>query len=196
MKNKIAKIEKVEKEVKFKIESISEIKQRLKEIKAKFVSKVFENTIRFDDAHKSLHKMEASFRLRKGITTELTFKEKLDTSDGVRSSKKFTVEISDFDTMKTILEQLGYKVCQRFHKEREYWKYGDTIICIDTIPIGLFLEIEGRKRDIVKVAKLLNLDFNQKILKHYGELWEEHCKKHNIRQKDIVFEEVPSLKKV
>lgn len=187
MKNKITTIEKVETEVKFKIDSISEMKQKLQAIKAIFVARVFENTLRFDDAQKSLLRIGANLRLREGITTELTFKAKPDTTKGVRSSKKLTVEISDLDTMKAILEHLHYTVCQRFQKKREYWQYKDIIICIDTLPMGLFLEIEGTEKDIAKVARLLNLDFNQRILKHYGELWEEYCKSHGIAQKNIVF---------
>lgn len=185
MRNKT--IKKVETEVKFKINSVSEIKQRLQEIKAKFVSRIFESTLRFDDAPKSLLKMGAILRLRKGITKELSFKAKPDTSKGVRSSKELTVEISDFDVMREILEHLGYTVCQRVQKEREYWQYRDTIICVDTLPMGLFLEIEGTKESIAEVAQLLSLNFNQRILKHYGELWEEYCESHGTTQKDIIF---------
>jgi hypothetical protein len=53
--------------------------------------------------------------------------------------------------------------------------------------MGMFLEIEGTKEEIVKLSKLFNLDFNQHILKHYGDLWKEYYKYHGISKKDIIF---------
>lgn len=177
-----------ETEVKFRIDSIPEIRDQLHRIGAELVSKAFEYNLRFDDTAKSVSAMGATLRLRRDRQTKLTFKAKPDTSEGVRVSEKLTVKINDFDTMKAILERLGYWVCQQVEKEREAWQYQSIRLCIDTLPMGQFLEIQGPKRGIRTVAQLLGLDFDQRILEHYGILWGEYCKSRNISQNDILFD--------
>ena len=61
------------------------------------------------------------------------------------------------------------------------------------LPMGKFIEIEGRKEQIEGVSKVLGLKFEERIIKNYRELWEEFCKEKGIKDENITFASVKKL---
>lgn len=174
-------------EIKFKIDSFARIEKKLQEVGAQLISREFIRTLRFDDVSNSISKMGASLRLRKGSRNKLTLKVKMYTEKGVRTSKKLTVNIDNIQVMKDILSYLGYNVCQRVEQYRICYQYGDSVIHLDILPMGNFVEIVGKKENIIEIAEILNLDMGDCLGKHYGEIWNEYCGSRGINQEDIVF---------
>jgi adenylate cyclase class IV len=97
--------------------------------------------------------------------------------------------------VKEILQKLGFEIVGMIEKYGEEWKLGKTEILFDTLPMGKFIEIEGRKKQIGRVAKMLGLKFEERIIKTYRELWEEFCKEKGIKDENITFASVKKIEK-
>jgi adenylate cyclase class 2 len=66
-------------------------------------------------------------------------------------------EVADPDACLAILAGLGFGVAFRYEKLREVWTLGGCHICLDTLPFGDFVEIEGPSEAIAAAAGLLGL---------------------------------------
>jgi len=180
-------------EIKFKLKNPQTIRAKLQKIGAKFIKKVFEENLRFDDKNKRLKSKNFLLRLRKDDKIRLTFKDRGRYSpavkdNGLKVAEEIEIEVDDFHRMKRILEKLGFKVSSRYQKIREIWHYKDLEIAIDKIPyLGYFLEIEGPSKSIRKIVGLLGLNLKDGITKTYGNLWEKYRTKHKIRSRDMFF---------
>lgn len=74
--------------------------------------------------------------------------------------------------MDAILNALGYFPCQIYEKWRETWQWGDTLLCMDAMPFGRFLEIEGSPDAITQMVRNLSLQWEHRILSSYLEIFE------------------------
>ena len=181
-------MEYIETEVKFHITNIQAVRSTILDLGADSRGKVFETNLRYENKNNDLIKSKSLLRLRKDTKTTLTFKSRLKSEDNeFKSLRELEVEVSDFDRMKLILEALG------FHKEQIYEKYRETLIlkgtilCIDTMPFGNFLEIEGEKEAITDLAKKIGLDWFERIILNYLELFERLKKELNLPFSDVTF---------
>ena len=140
-------------EVKFFLEDMETVRQRLQQAGARSEGRFFEYNICFENAAQDLHKTKSLLRLRKDNKTSLTYKTKPNGIDtDFKVLKELEVAISDFDTMVVILKALGFHREQVYEKYRETFTLGSTKICLDSMPYGNFLEIEGQKdRDEKKI---------------------------------------------
>lgn len=155
-------------EVKFHIPEISMLKDKIVRTGATSCGKTFETNFRFEDRRGSLKKTNCLLRLRQDQKSRLTFKSPpLQNDSQFKIRREIEVVVNDFDGMKNILIALGFQVQQVYEKWRETFQLDDTILCIDTMPFGNFLEIEGSKNGIMEAAAMLNLDWENRILMNY-----------------------------
>ena len=96
--------------------------------------------------------------------------------------------MGDFDACRSILEGLGFHPEQAYEKWRETFVLNNTNLLIDTMPYGLFLEIEGQKSDIRNLADRLGLKWEERILLNYLEIFEIIQRKEGLHFRDITFE--------
>jgi adenylate cyclase class 2 len=183
-----------ETEIKFRVSSFLPFRKILKEKGGKFCGKVFERNYFFDTQKKDLRKKGFLLRLRKGFKNTITFKEKVKNKKFLEA-KEIEIEISNVEKMKEILQKLGFDIVMIMEKYREKWKLGKAEILFDTLPMGKFIEIEGRKKQIERIAKMLGLKFEERIIKTYRELWEEFCKEKGIKDENITFASVKKIEK-
>ncbi len=88
-------------------------------------------------------KHKALLRLRKDKKTTLTYKSSPPPSDkDFKIFKALEIDISDFSTMNQIHEALGFHIEQKYEKWRETFVLDSSQFCLDSMPIGEFLEIE------------------------------------------------------
>ncbi len=188
----------LETEVKFFLQDREMIRTRIIEMGAVSRGRVFETNIRFEDKGKSLLENRRLLRLRQDKKARLTLK-----SDGpdpderqYKVRQELEVEVSDFDTAKAILEALG------FAEEQIYEKWRETLtlaqgpeFCLDTMPYGEFLEIEGEPDAILSAADTLGLDWNERILENYLGIFERIRKQHGLPFSDLTFENFNPLGK-
>ncbi|MFP3980787.1 MAG: class IV adenylate cyclase [Desulfobacterales bacterium] len=177
-------------EVKFYLPDPGKTRSRIKALGAEFTGKSFEQNIRFEDADASLIRKNALLRLRKTDSrAELTYKgEAPEENRDFKVHRELEVLVSDFDTAAAILEALGYHNAQVYEKHRETYTYGNTVLCVDRMPFGFFLEIEGQPDAIRQTAQELGLDWHQRILANYLAIFERLKSECALTFNDVTFD--------
>jgi len=182
-------MEKLEFEVKFFLSDIQSLRQDILDLGARSQGRFFEKNLRFEDANKTLKGKKCLLRLRHDHKTTLTFKSPpQESSNQFKVLKEQEVEVGDFATMNGILESLGFHCEQIYEKWRETLIIGNTQFCLDAMPYGNFLEIEGATKDINQYAQDLGLQWGKRILSNYLEVFEILRKKLDLKFTDLTFE--------
>ena len=103
-------------------------------------------------------------RLRKETgAAELTYK-KVRFTEAVKNAQEYTVEVSNMETMRLILENLGLSVTESMYKHRVSYTLDGTRFDIDRYLgdyefIPEFMEIEAENADVIhKYASLLGFE--------------------------------------
>lgn len=166
--------DKIETEIKFKIESFARIKNILDSISPSFskhLPRIFESNILLDNESEDIKRSKQVLRLRQeGSKHILTFKFPKDPDQPGKSRREIETEINDSQSILIILEALGYKNTLTYEKYRETYLTDSLNICLDELPFGLFVELEGPWEKIVKWADTLELDLKKSLNLSYIEL--------------------------
>lgn len=105
----------------------------------------------------------------------------------VRPEKETWCE--DAAALRAILQSVGLQPVFRYEKYREEYEGPGAMLCLDELPFGAFLELEGSPEGIEALARALVLDraaFNRRT---YADLYAEHCRSLGRPFGDIVFPE-------
>lgn len=182
-------MESLEIEVKFYLSDTNVIRSKLLELGAHATGRVFETNIRFENSNGSLIQQKSLLRLRKDSKVTLTFKSDPPCKNHqCKIQKELETEVGNFEIMASILESIG------FHKEQTYEKWRETLIlnhttfCMDTMPFGNFLEIEGPVNEIKKWASHIGLKWEKRILLSYLAIYTIIKTKSKLTFSDITFQ--------
>ena len=175
-------------EVKFYLADLEGMRNKILELGAKSKGRLFETNIRYEDKINSLIKKKSLLRLRQDQKTTFTLK----SSPPVKSKdykivNELEVEVSDFATMDQILKTLGFHPEQKYEKWRETFILDQTLFCLDSMPYGDFLEIEGQEKDIRYYASKLDLNWQKRIIFNYLSIFEIMRKNLNLDFNDLTF---------
>jgi adenylate cyclase, class 2 len=163
----------LETEVKFHVPDPPAVRTKLVALGARSLGRSHEHNIRFEDEARGLRCARNLLRLRQDRKSTLTYKCAPAQADPeFKQFMEFEVEVSDFDTMRLILAGLGFHPEQVYEKWRETLVLDHTSFCLDALPFGNFLEIEGPKEKIRGYARSLALDWDRRILLNYLEIFE------------------------
>ncbi|MCF8028852.1 MAG: class IV adenylate cyclase [Desulfobacteraceae bacterium] len=179
-------------EVKFYLADPEKIRSRITATGAETSGRHHEYNVCFDDRQFALLNRKALLRLRKaGDSTELTYKGPPPEASTSKEFKVFTeleVAVSDFDTTAAILQTLGFHAEQIYEKYRQTWTLDNgTLLCIDCMPFGCFLEIEGRAENIKKAAADLGLQWEKRILSNYLAIFDRIRTTRGLDFNDVTF---------
>lgn len=175
-------------EVKFFIADTGNLCRCLAGLGATPHGRVFETNIRFEDREHTLKAEGKLLRLRRDGTSRLTFKcrpEKEDTDCKVFHELEVTVD--DFGAMIAILEALGFHQAQIYEKWRQTYHWRQVEFCLDQMPFGWFLEIEGPKQDIQAAARQLGLAWPERILANYLAIFDLLRRHYGLPFSDVTF---------
>jgi len=175
-------------EVKFYLADLEGIRNKILKLGAKSKGRLFETNIRYEDKINSLIKKKSLLRLRQDEKATFTLK----SSPPVKSKdykivNELEVEVSDFATMDQILKTLGFHPEQKYEKWRETIVLDQTVFCLDSMPYGDFLEIEGQEKDIRYYASKLDLNWQKRIIFNYLSIFEIMRKNLNLDFNDLTF---------
>ncbi|MDH3799983.1 MAG: class IV adenylate cyclase [Desulfobacterales bacterium] len=188
-------MEALEIEVKFYVADIERMQRRILALGAESKGRVFENNVRYEDENNTLIRKKSLLRLRRDAKTILTFK----SSPPVASTEfkvfnELEVEVSNFETLNRILENLGFHPEQLYEKWRETLILDQTGFCLDTMPYGTFLEIEGSEEDIRAHAAGLGLNWQKRILLNYLEIFEIIRQTLTLNFNDLTFKNFENIR--
>lgn len=149
----------LETEIKFLNVDHDALRTRLSTLGAQNLGRGFESNVVYDDAHRSLKACGTLLRLREN-NSNFTLTLKTATAASSSFAKVYNeseTEVLNAPAMREILAGLGYLPALRYEKVRETWTLLGCEVCLDTLPFGLFAEIEGREEDIHACAEALGL---------------------------------------
>ena len=182
-------------EVKFFLEDIETIRERLIQSGDDSNGRNFERNICFDNEDDGLFLSDSLLRLRKDDRATLTYKATPDAGDPeFKVLKELEVEVSDFETMLNILCALGFHQSQSYEKYRETFTIGDAKLCLDQMPFGNFLEIEGGKDEIRNLAQQIGMQWSRRIIGNYRFLFDIIKQRLLLSFSDITFDNFSTVK--
>jgi len=140
--------------------------------------------LRFDTEDGRLRQRGCALRLRhENGTGVVTFKGPV-LSSAMKLRPEFETAVAEPDSMRTVLEELGYRPWFTYEKYREEYSLPGVIVAIDETPIGTFVEVEGGEDEILAVTRQLGRTPDQFVLGSYRTLFVESAG----RGGDMVFE--------
>jgi adenylate cyclase class 2 len=181
-------------EVKFHIRDVSRIRRDIADLRGARSGKAFETNICYDDRRHSLRQRGELLRLRQaGRENILTHKMKPAKADRrFKVFRELETRVDDFEATGLILSSLGFQPQQVYEKWRESFDLDGTHLCLDEMPFGNFLEIEGTPDAIQSAAARLNLDWSERILLNYLEIFSRLKKRLNLPFSDVTFDNFES----
>jgi adenylate cyclase class 2 len=135
-----------------------------------------ENTL-YDFPSQLLYKKGQALRIRRiNKKTFLAFKGAPQKSRKFKIREEFETEVKNEKQLKKILKSLDLSPAFQYKKFRRVFRKKRLKICLDETPVGNFLELEGKREDIVKAAKSLGFSKKEFIKSDYIQLLKESKK--------------------
>jgi adenylate cyclase class 2 len=181
--------ENIETEVKIYVQSLNAAARRLQSVGAELVlPRTYERNVRYENAEQTLTKSGIVVRLRQDTRVWLTYKSPgTTTGNNIRSRFEAEVEVGDFDTMQTILGQLGYYPFMVYEKYRTTYMLDDTEVVLDEMPYGNFIEIEGNPEAIERAAARLEISDAPRFAQSYTALFDVVRQNMRLDIRDLTF---------
>src|SRR4030042_2683213 len=181
----------MKKEIEIKIRIDNRERQKIKQKLGKFTIPVKETTYGFFTKDGKSVEKGIFPRIKKynnSRTGLLTIKVKKEDNKDYFQREEHEKEINNIEWFRNFLKLLGYKKEIIFEKKREKKRIKNgVLICLDTLPFGEFIEIEGEKESIEKTIKELGLEKRERIANAYLRVWADYKKAHGITKKDCIF---------
>ena len=180
-------------EVKLPVADRRAIRRRLAELGFKPVLKRhFERNSLLDFPDRRLRKEGCLLRIRRaGSRIVLTFKGRRVRSGRFKVRPEIETRLIDEAPISEIFEKLGLRVAFRYEKYRTIFRRSSdpahTEIAYDETPIGTYLELEGPRQWIDRVARELNYRPADYITASYGRLYLWWCEAHGRTPKHMLF---------
>jgi adenylate cyclase, class 2 len=179
----------IETEVKFHLPDPGALRTRLLALGAQSLGRCREHNLRFDAPDRRLSQGRSLLRLRQDRHCTLTFKSAAPEADpAFKQMVELEVQVSDFERMLSVLAALGFEPVQAYEKWRESFQMGDTVFCLDELPYGHFLEIEGSPEAIVAAGESLGLPWEKRILLTYLDIFERLRRQYALTFDDLTFD--------
>lgn len=163
-------------EVKFEVDDFVSIIKKLQQLGARKVWDGNEKNFFFDWPSGKLRKTGKMIRLREwsGHSISVTLKEKIDQNGGkYKIRNEFELQSPNMKTARAFLEALGLEQTTDYIKSRQHWRAKGTFVELDEVCGRCFVEIEGSKKRINKMASLLGLDWNRATTQSYVKIIDE-----------------------
>lgn len=162
-------------EIKVKIDNLAALQARLIALGAAVVKeRHFEENTLYDYADRRLSAKGEALRVRKiGRKAFLTFKGTPQPSRKFKIRTEYETETRNARDLVRILQSLGFSPIARYEKHRTELKKGKLTICLDETVIGSFVEFEGERETIAKMARTLEYPKETWIKKSYLSLLRE-----------------------
>jgi adenylate cyclase class 2 len=176
-------------EIKFYVEDPETLRRALREAGATGGGRVFERNTRHDDAAGSLRARGELLRLRRDTACRLTHKSLPLTADPeFKVHRETETVVEDCGAMEAILRALGFPPVQVYEKYRETYSMGKAHVLLDTMPYGVFVEIEGGREEIRDIARRLGLPMSRRITATYLAIHDKVRDRLGLAAPDLTFE--------
>ncbi|WP_320008384.1 class IV adenylate cyclase [Maridesulfovibrio sp.] len=172
----------LETELKYLNADHDKIRKTLQGQGGKFLTRNYERNIVLDDPGRTLYKRSALLRVRQADKVTMTVKRipAAPISGKAKVYIEHETEVSNFDETVAALQVLGYSPVFSYEKIREEWEFAGCHVCLDLLPFGPFIEVEGGEDGILNCAQILGLSFEDSCTKTYHELNRDYRKENGL----------------
>jgi adenylate cyclase, class 2 len=176
-------------EAKFWVPDLTAFRTRLVSAGGQVVEpRLLEHNERFDTSDGRLRRSGEVLRLRRDRRQTLTFKRAL-ASPEARSENE--IEVDDLDAARSLLLGLGFVPIFIYEKYREVLALGDSLVMLDELPFGTFVEIEGPSLESIgRAAARLGLDWTQRVARSYLSIFEALRQRLSLAAANATFSEL------
>lgn len=177
----------LETELKVRDVDLDAVRQSLHQAGGDCQGRVFEANEVFDDAAGALRAAGILLRLRAesgGAGGLLTLKLPVAGPAGLKTREERETRVDDPDAARAVLEGLGYRVLLRYEKVRETWLLAGCHVCLDHLPFGDFVELEGPPAAIAEALARLGLEGRPTSDRNYHALYREHLARRGLPAQD------------
>jgi len=183
-------MEDMEREIKFYIQDLSAVAERLKLCGAELIRpRILETNLRLDTPERELMQTGRMLRIRQDDRVRVTYKANARIEGGVIARTEIEFGADDLEKARRLFEGLGYQVVATYEKYRREYKLGDVIVMLDELPFGDFMEIEASNNTLIEgVAMILGLDWSKGINTNYLGLMQIVKTKLGLLFDDLTFE--------
>ncbi len=180
-------------EVKVPVESLEAVREKARSLGyALAAERHFEGNILYDYPGRPLGAVGCLLRIRQtprgGL---LTFKGKVVQHESYKVRPEHETWCDDADAARQILDAIGLRPFFKYEKYREEYRAGEAMLCLDELPFGNFLELEGPPEAIETLADALGLNRDSFSKRSYADLYAEHCRAQGQPFGDILFKGRP-----
>jgi adenylate cyclase, class 2 len=188
----------VEIEVKFRVENIRELEEKLRSLGFHTVTpRTFERNTLYDTPDRKLRASQAILRVRKygdrWVLTHKCLPPDHDPNARHKHRIETETEIADGDALGVIFTQLGYSPVFVYEKWRAEYADATGHCVLDETPIGNFAELEGPEDWIDAISARLGLDPSSLMTLSYGRLFENWRKETHSSASDMTFAAVEDV---
>jgi len=183
----------IEIEAKLKVDSHSQVKEKLVEIGGEFLEEQLQRDYYFDNTNSTLSKTDRALRLRRQLAGErekfiLTYKGAREKGQ-LKTRQEIEVEVADGDMTRKLLSAIGYEMALVFEKKRRLWQVGVCSVALDELPLlGCFVEIEGPDGEkITEVQRKLGMAKLPHITESYAFLMAARVHQLGKAEKEVFF---------
>ena len=193
-------------EVKFYVRDLEAIAARLEILDARLLRpRLHEVNLRYDRPDGSLAREHRLLRLRRSDDLRLTYKGPGSIVEGAMSRQEIEFSVGDFEAARQFLEALDYQIIVMYEKYRTTYEmktsevsedFGslETLIMLDELPFGNFVEIEGESPAAIRAAAgRLSLDWGTHLTESYLALFEQLRGKLGFTFCDLTFDNFAGL---
>ena len=177
-------------ETKFVVSDFDAVRRALSAAGGLRLSRCFEENVVLDDEAGTLRGRGVLLRIRRDAACKVTVKLPADGPEGsgLKIRREIETEAADPVALEAIFAALGYVPFLRYEKVRETWRVGDALVCLDQLPFGRYLEIEGPAAAIPLLADRLGLSMEQARPETYHELHQAYRRERQLPpEKSFVF---------
>jgi adenylate cyclase, class 2 len=176
-------------EVKVPVHDLAKVRARALDLGYGLVrGRHFEANVLYDYPDRSLSLTGCLLRVRETPEGALfTFKGKVVHDPTFKVRPEVETICTSAQGLASILGNIGLRPFFRYEKYREEFSGEGGLLCLDELPFGHFLELEGTPSSIEALSKALQLEPDTFNKRSYADLYGEHCRKLGVPFGNIVF---------
>lgn len=175
-------------ERKYRFSDFGMLRTRLKEARCEYMGREFEENTVWDDASHNLQEQGILLRFRSvGGSHVLCLKKppkERNIEDTHKVLEEVETEVADPEAMDAIFRHLGYEVAFRYEKLRESWRMEEVTVCLDHLPFGRFVELEGDEESIPRAEAILGLQGCPSTILNYHQLHKAFRRERGLQDED------------
>jgi len=191
-----------ETEVKIRIADVVATRRKLRALGFRSIHRrSLEDNVLYDTPKRTLRRARAILRLRQyGSRWLLTYKGTPDPDQTYKSRDELETEVEEPRALRAIFDVMGLRPVFRYQKYR--MQYAQQVpgqrgkpggeVSLDETPIGNFLELEGSRSWIDRVARQLGFSRRDYLTASYGALYLEECRRQGESPGDMLFSSLHS----